>query len=404
MISKNKFRSSLGVVIIGWLLGFSTLLEAQTTIRDSSFVVRTQGKMAHLNYGTGTDRLGGAKMGYIDSLVLLRVTGQYEDQYRVRLTPSLSAWVPINTVKPDNNARIPVQYLTGSWRVWGEAKMDYVSIILPERLPYQSWQELESSRVIVDVFGATTNTNWITQMQSAKEIKNVEYQQIADEHLRVIIYLKHNQHWGYSVGYQGRRLVIGIRHQPVKLKLNALTIAIDAGHGGTNLGAIGLRSKMTEKQLNLSIAYKLKKILERQGATVLLTRSADTLINNSDRVLVMKKLQPDLLVSIHNNAAGDTVKIKGTSTYYKHLGYRSLSQSVLKRLLELDLTEYGNVGRFNFAFNSPTEYPNLLVEGAFMSQAQDEQKLLNENFQEQMAQKIMLGLRDWLKKVRRKKI
>jgi N-acetylmuramoyl-L-alanine amidase len=370
-------------------------------IKDTTLLVRTRGALAHLNYGLGQDRLGGAKIGYIDSLILLRITGHYQDQYRVRLTPALSAWIPKNAVKKDTTTKLPIQFLTGSWRVWGDARYDYLSIALPERLPYQCHQQISPSRLVIDVFGATSNTNWITQMQSVKEIKNVEYEQVADDQLRVYIYLKNTQHWGYSIGYQGRRLTVKVTRQPEKLKIQHLTVALDAGHGGTNLGAQGLRSKIYEKDLNLRIVQKLKTNLEKAGVRVVLTRNSDTLIGNNDRVLALRNNPPDILVSIHNNAASDTVKVKGTSTYYKHLGYRPLTTAVLKRILELGVEEYGNIGRFNFTLNSPTEYPNILVEGLFMSQAEDEKLLLNEKFQEEMAQKIVLGLKDWLKTVRR---
>ena len=394
------------VYLLVWLIvsSVSAQIQRDTIFNfppDSSVFIRTKGLMPYLNDGLGEDRLGGAKMGTIDSLVLLKVTGQYKNLYRVRLTPHFSAWIPQNFTKRDTLVKLPLQYLTGSWKVWGDTHFDYVSIPLPDRLAYRSWQEVNPSKIIVDVFGATTNTNWITQLRSVKEIKSVDYEQVADEQLRITICLRHSQHWGYRVGYEGRRLVIAVKHQPEKLKLKTLTIAIDAGHGGTNLGARGLRSKQWEKDLNLSIALHLQRELERKGVKVLMSRTNDTLFNNNDRVLRFRTQKPDLLVSIHNNAAGDTTKTRGTSTYYKHLGYRSLSQTILKRLLDMDLAEYGNVGRFNFALNSPTEYPNVLVEGAFMSHPADEAWLINDDFRKRMAKQIRKGIEDWLKKVRK---
>lgn len=395
--------------------GLSFALSAQTVLTlpardtitvfgdDSAFFVRTQTPLAYLNYGLGEDRLGGAKMGYVDSLILLKVTGRYKDLYRVRLTRQLSAWIPQTLTKPDTNVRLPLQYLTNSWRVSGDNQYDYVSIPLPERLPYLSRQEMKPSRIVVDIFGATANTNWITQLRSAKEIENVDYEQVTDEQFRVIISLRHAQHWGYRIGYEGRRLVIRVTHQPEKLRLRDLIIAVDAGHGGSNLGARGLRSKQFEKDFNLSIARHLKKELERKGATVIMTRNNDTLINNTDRVLRLRALKPDLLISIHNNAAGDTTKTRGTSTYYKHLGYRPLSQAVLGRLLDMGLAEYGNVGRFNFALNSPTEYPNVLVEGLFLSHPYDEALILEDNYRKKMARQIRKGVSDWLKQVKKQR-
>jgi N-acetylmuramoyl-L-alanine amidase len=101
-------------------------------------------------------------------------------------------------------------------------------------------------------------------------------------------------------------------------------------------------------------------------------------------------------VSIHLNAANsDTVR--GVSTYYRYIGFRPLSVAILHQLLTLGLKEYGNVGSFNFALNGPTDYPNTLVEVAFLSNPEDEKKILNPRWQRAVAQKIYLGILDWLK-------
>jgi len=97
-----------------------------------------------------------------------------------------------------------------------------------------------------------------------------------------------------------------------------------------------------------------------------MTRTTDTTLDMADRILMLREADPDLLVSIHLNSSGrDTVQ--GTSTFYRYIGFRSLSQSILARMLELKLKEFGNVGHFNFALSGPTEYPNCLVEVAFLS-------------------------------------
>jgi N-acetylmuramoyl-L-alanine amidase len=116
----------------------------------------------------------------------------------------------------------------------------------------------------------------------------------------------------------------------------------------------------------------------------------------SERILNLRKINPDLLVSIHCNAGGSPFTGKGTSTYYRHTGFRPLSTAILKRLLELDVNNFGNIGSFNFALNSPTEYPNVLVETLFLSSPEDEAKILDENFQNNMIDKIMQGLQDFL--------
>jgi N-acetylmuramoyl-L-alanine amidase len=61
------------------------------------------------------------------------------------------------------------------------------------------------------------------------------------------------------------------------------------------------------------------------------------------------------------------------------------------------LKDYGNTGSFNFMLNSPTEYPNALVEMLFISNPEEEDLILRESFQQEIADKIVEGLKDFLK-------
>jgi len=118
-----------------------------------------------------------------------------------------------------------------------------------------------------------------------------------------------------------------------------------------------------------------------------------------ERMEMLKQFNPHLLVSIHlNSASSDTVQ--GTSTYYRYIGFRPLSLAILNQMLTLKLKEYGNVGNFNFSLNGPTDYPNALVEVAFLSNPEDEKKILNPKFHKAVANKIYLGIVDWLKQLK----
>jgi len=65
-------------------------------------------------------------------------------------------------------------------------------------------------------------------------------------------------------------------------------------------------------------------------------------------------------------------------------------------MLELGLKEYGNTGSFNFMLNSPIEYPNALVEMLFISNPEEEALILEEKFQQDIADKIVQGIKDFL--------
>src|SRR5690606_30649026 len=130
--------------------------------------------------------------------------------------------------------------LTGSWSVTHADGADQVTIGLSQRLPYSSVQQLSPTRIVVDIYGAVSNSNWITQKTGLKAIKNVWYEQVGGDLFRVYIELDKPQLWGYGIGYRGNSLTIRVRPQPEQLKLRHLTIGVDAGHGGSNKGAIGL--------------------------------------------------------------------------------------------------------------------------------------------------------------------
>ena len=130
-----------------------------------------------------------------------------------------------------------------------------------------------------------------------------------------------------------------------------------------------------------------------------MTRDSDTTFDNKDRILFLQQQQPDLLISLHFNSSANQ-QVRGVSTYYKHIGFRPLTQFVLTRMLELNLNEFGNIGHFNFALNAPTDFPNCLVEIAFLSNEEDERRIVNPAFKTSVAQKIYAGVNDWLKSLK----
>jgi N-acetylmuramoyl-L-alanine amidase len=376
----------------------STTTIAQTT-SNNYLLAKSTGKLTMLGYGLGEDRLGGAKMGYIDTGVMLKIIDSTKDQYLVRLSKNRTAYVGKVDVRIDTSLKTKPFYLTNSWSVRGDSIYDYVSFAVDEKLPYKSWMEVNPSKIMVEIYGVQSNTNWITQLRSAKEVKNIYFNQVEDDVVRIIIELKHQEHWGYTVGYRGKSLSVRIRRQPKSLKLTDMKIAIDAGHGGSNLGASGLTSKVLEKDYTIKFAQQLEKLLKQKGAEVIMTRTTDTNVINTDRVLFVQKEMPDLLVSIHLNSSSNK-NAKGVSTYYKHIGFRPLTTKILARMLQLDLNEFGNIGHFNFVPNSPTDIPNVLVEVAFLSNEEDEKKILDPKFHREVAKKIQLGIKDWLKSIK----
>ncbi|MFT4202410.1 MAG: N-acetylmuramoyl-L-alanine amidase [Chitinophagaceae bacterium] len=354
----------------------------------------TSGTLPYMMYGYGMDRLGGAKMTYLDSLIPFVVTGKIDNNYRVQLSPSQSAYIPTsNFTLTENKPTPPPTILSGNWRVMPTDSGDIVSINLESRRPYNSTTELNPSRLLVDIYGTVSNTNWITKLQNLHVIRNIWYEQMPDNVLRVFIDLKQPQLWGYDIHYEGNNLVVFLKNGPKSSNWKDLTIALDAGHGGDNMGAQGLTG-VYEKDITLQITRKLYNRLKSLGANVIMTRTKDTSLGMQERILFLKAAAPDLLVSLHCNSAGPFVQ--GTSTYYRYIGFAPLSEYIYKEMLRLGLEDYGNVGAFNFALSGPTNYVNALNELAFISNPEDESKLLDPRWQDKMVQATVTGIQKFL--------
>ena len=376
-------------LLLSFLQGLSLL--AQDSI--PSYII-TKGKLPQLAYSSGEDRLGSAKMGYIDTSVVMKVIDTVKNLYKVQLSSHHYGFIEQYYAQPYPDTMLSTA-LCESWRVKGGDEFDSVSFSLSGRVPYKSWMEINPSRIKIELYNVQSNNNWITHLSSAKAVKNVWYEQTESDVLQITIELVKQQHYGYSIGYNGNSLLLKIRRLPASIR--NMTIAIDAGHGGTNLGASGTTSGILEKNYTLLFAKELQKILKKQKIKVVMLRETDTTIDNKDRILWAQQNNPDIFISFHLNSSGRDY-IRGVSTYYKHIGYRSFSQSILKRLLEIkNLGEFGNVGSFNFQPIQPTDYPSCLVEVAFLSNKEDEKMILDPRFRYKVAYQIYLGIKDWIK-------
>lgn len=358
-------------------------------------VGRTIDNMTYLNIGPEGDRLGPDKLGYLDKDVLLDIVGQVGDYYKVKLAPGEYAFVPEPLLDTSTlESPVPVSIVSQP-HVWGDATHDYVSIQLSEKLPYLSTQDVSPGRIIVDVYGAYSEPGLQVLPQGIKEISRITFLQLAPNTCRINISLQHSQPWGYQLYYEGNNLVIKVKRPPATRTLSGLTIGLDAGHGGSNVGAMG-PAGIYEKQLTLAISLLLKTALEKEGARVITTRTKDQFFGNEDRLSFYRKTNPDLLLSIHLNSAANPVDIKGTAVYYKHPFCQPLANAIYKRMQETGLNAFANNNNFNFILNNPTEFPDVLIETLFLSNPEDEMRALDPAFQQLMADKIIQGLKDFL--------
>lgn len=364
-------------------------------ISEMLFYVKTK-EVAYLQYCDGEDRLGGAKMGFLTEGIVLKVVGKIRDLYKVQLSTTKYAYIPQECVEMCDETTSKA--LTGSWSVSNQGSHDRVVISLPKRVAYTAFTEQDPTRICVDLYNAECNSNWIVQMRNLGSIDHVDFQQIESDVFRVIIKLKQKYSWGYDISYEGNAMVIKVVNAPVDITLAGMTIGIDAGHGGSSPGAISITG-LKEKDLNLSMAYSLKSILETKGAKVVLSRTGDKDMTMQERKEVFKKADPDIIVSIHCNAGGSAINPMGTSTYYKKVTDRELARCILDRMIELGNVNYGLVGNFNFSLNGITHCPSVLVETLFMSCLPEEEKLSDPVYRTKMMEQVAAGIEDYLLEV-----
>ena len=365
-------------------------LHAQDTVK---YVKSLDG--AYLNSSNGTDRLGGNKMGYIDKDIVFEVLDQDESLYKIKLSENRTAFIPVECVADTAISDFRQVAVSGSISVTNAGESDRIYIGLDSRKCYMIRQETNPEKMIIDLYGVQNNSNWITQYLNLESVGSIEATQIDSDIMRLTVALKNKTSWGYSARYEEGGLVIDIKHLP-EFSLKGMVIGIDAGHGGPDSpGARGRISGVNEKDLNLDMALRLKRMLEAKGAKTVLTREKDTSLSMAERKAVFLANNVDMAVSIHCNAGGTA---SGTSTYYKHIQNRKYAQTVLESVLEIKgVNLFGLVGNFNFSLNSPTEYPNTLVETLFLSDPQDEARLNDPQFRELIMSKVAKGIENYIK-------
>jgi N-acetylmuramoyl-L-alanine amidase len=205
--------------------------------------------------------------------------------------------------------------------------------------------------------------------------------------------------WGWRTRWAGEDLILEIRRPPVIDRghpLRGRRIAVDPGH--PPLGATG-PTGYREADANLAVALRLRDLLERAGATVVLTRETDTDLELLPRIRMAEAANADVLVSIHNNALPDGVNPfanNGASVYFNHLPSLPLARAVQAELVRrLGVRDLG-VGRGDLALVRPTWMPSVLTEGLFMMLPDQEAALRGAAGQESYARAVFEGLQSFL--------
>lgn len=232
--------------------------------------------------------------------------------------------------------------------------------------------------------------------------------------------------------------------KPTLERSRTLIVAIDAGHGGEDPGAIGATGRK-EKDATLAIARRLAAMINREpGMRAVLIRDGDYYIGLRQRIQKAKKLRADLFVSIHADAFDDS-NARGSSVFTlsergatseaarwladrenaaDHIGgvsledkdevltsvlldlsqsatmqaSQDLAKGLLRQLRALGEVHKNEVQQAGFAVLKSPDIPSVLVETAFISNPEEERRLTTPAHQEQLARSMVNGIRAYFRR------
>lgn len=362
---------------------------------DAFPLIETAEDFVPFSYSLGLVRLGGPYLNEYPKGVRFVTDAKFGGDYRVRLNTREVAFVNERYVKVLSGGYPKPEYNITSISAQPDTFVERIVIPWPEPVPYAVFPEPKLSRIRVRLYGVHSNSTWITHRSGLELVDYVTWQQHDAETYDVLVYLNNNNIWGYDLKQNERWLSLEIRRPPSP---DSILIALEAGHGGDwNWGAVGL-SGMKEKDVNLDVTEKTRDLLTDMGYRVVEIRPGDSAPYLRERWLLTDSLQADVFISIHANAAGgDYLRVSGTSTYYNNPFWRDFAGLTYKNMLELSLNEFGIVGSFNYMMCRMSQRPSILVELAFMSHAEDENKMANPDFRSAMSEKIARSIDEYIK-------
>ncbi|MBW8347995.1 N-acetylmuramoyl-L-alanine amidase [Bacillus sp. IITD106] len=185
-----------------------------------------------------------------------------------------------------------------------------------------------------------------------------------------------------------------ITKQEKKRVLEDKRIVLDPGHGGNDIGASGQNGTI-EKEVTLETAKKIKAALEQAGAEVLLTRDDDEYVALEDRVLYAIENKSNLFISIHYDAF-ETNDVHGMTTYYYHKRDEKMAESIHTHIAKQNISSRDRgLSYGDYYVLRESKMPAVLLELGYISNEEDENRIITTSFQTKVAAGIVEGIIDY---------
>ena len=169
-------------------------------------------------------------------------------------------------------------------------------------------------------------------------------------------------------------------------------VVIDAGHGGTDYGAI--RDNINEKDITLDVAKQVRDMLVKKGYVVQMTRDGDDYVSLQDRVAISENFMPDIFISIHVNSSTGT-EASGIETHYYHQESILLAQTLHASLASAINTKNRGLFKSKFYVINHTTVPAILMEIGFISNSAERAELSGTARRKATAKAIVEGVENY---------
>ncbi|HVZ76395.1 MAG TPA: N-acetylmuramoyl-L-alanine amidase [Gemmatimonadaceae bacterium] len=323
----------------------------------------------------------------------LERTGTFNGFTRVRLDSGLQVWLLSSDVRAADSTQRVTTRVAGDARIVSAVEWADFVLPMPERPAY--FVDEGDHTLTLTLYGTRGNTDLVHYATDDSLIRRVQWEQVSDDRARYTLHLS-SAPFGYLVLWEPGRLVLRVRRPPVvdaAHPLRGITVAVDAGH--PPIGARG-PTGLWEPDATLPIAERLQRMLEADGAHVVMTRTSPDPVTLQERPVIARRDDAQAFVSIHLNAWPDGVNPfttpAGTATYFYYGQSEPMARAVQQRLVRnLGLPDDGIYFR-SLAVVRGTWMPSILCEGAFVIMPDQEAALRTPQFQEAYARGILQGL------------
>lgn len=302
--------------------------------------------------------------------------------------------------QPENAALLPPQLLPDDGvprvlQVRVEQAAGRLRVFIEGTLPleYVVRELLEPDRLVIDLTGAVfvpVKQDIPVAGPVVAEVRAAQFQ--ADPNItRVVVELRRKTAYTVTAAAaDGSVLVVEITEP----SLRAHVVAIDAGHGGRDPGAIG-PTGLFEKEVVLDIAHRVRELLVRSGVRVIMTRETDTFVELADRSRLARAQGATAFVSIHANASTRPAA-NGSETYYLTPQSLVLAQMMQEELGRVPGLANRGVRTASFQVLRENEVPAVLVEVAYLSNVDEEARLRAAAFRQRLAEAVARAVHRFL--------